>query len=410
MHPEHPRVGGAIAWNAGCGFAVLLGLLLATPGATAATRTWTATTGPLLEHDDAVVGPVSDGRRLWTIELPPRRQALLRSRSVHTGKLLSSVRVDVPRLAGAVRTATEYDDLPDPQLVIGDHVGAITGTWCTPDPPAADPENARFAPTCVGHRTFYARFSPRTGRVADRRLTVAPRTLIAGRRPSELVRRPGRSSAVRDLVSRRTVLTVPRSARNVEGAGRFVGWKIGSARGQAFARMRVVDRDSGRERYSVRAERIAAAITPRKDEEAPGVDVDESTLAQNGAFDLSVYYRGRRFHPVYVDDRGRIRRLGGTIGDVTSYAVRTRGDRVLLSVDPGTVPPYVLCDGRSAWLSDRAGRVGTTFGAVPSSYRYGIQPPTFVTPTAVLWNDGSGYRVADHVQDLPLTRAGRASC
>lgn len=390
-------------------------ILAGVPVATAAPRTWVASTAPLLARDNTVVGPVSDGRKLWTIELPPGRRALLRSRSIRTGRLVSSVRVDVPRLPGAIRTG-DVDDDPGPQLVVGDHVGVVTGTWCPPQPKRDDAGDPRGEPTCVGGRSFYARFSPRTGQAADRKLTAAPRTLLAGRRPSELVRRPGRSSAVRDVVTRRTTLSVPRTAYNVQGAGRFIGWNILS-RDETSSRQHVVDRETGRERYSVSEARIARAVSRTTGEDAPSIDFDESTLAPNGAFDVSVYFRGQNFHPAYVDDRGRVHRLRGTFRDLTSYTARSRGNTVLVATDPDGVGAQDPCVRPNAWLSDRTGRTGNTFGAFPPSTRLGldiIDPPDFVSPTAVLWrqalNSGYRYRVIANVDELPHTPTGRPTC
>ncbi|WP_022927214.1 hypothetical protein [Patulibacter americanus] len=105
------------------------GLGAAAPATAAGPPTWAGTTKAAFGGDSFVVGPVSDGRRLWTLELAAQHPALLRSRSIRTGRLVSSVRVEVPRNASAT-VVGQSEEAPAPQLVIGRNVGAVTGTWC----------------------------------------------------------------------------------------------------------------------------------------------------------------------------------------------------------------------------------------------------------------------------------------
>lgn len=408
---SQPRSKVLLACVACCGAVAMT----APPAQAAATPTWSVQNKPVLGEDNVVVGPVSDGTRLWTIELPPNRQALLRARSIRTGKLVRSVRVAVPLSPGAtVLGDTDGNALPQ-QLVVGDRAAAVTGTWCS-----RDVEDERGGgSTCEDARTFYARFSPRTGRVGHAKLTTARRELVAGNRPTELVRRPGRPSVLRDIVTRRTILTVPRSAVEVQGAGRFIAWKLGrdAVDGQ-WSTMRVLDRDTGRERYTLRASHLAKVVGPGTGEDEPWAN--EANLTSSGSVDLHVYYAARRVHPVTVDDRGRIRRLTATFRYVNEFTSAIRGDRVLVNTNPNHGDPKGPCFRTTSWITDRTGRVGNTFRSVPATGRLELSnDPIFVSPTAILWNEqrqGSGdvyptrNRIVPDVHTLPLTRAERPNC
>ncbi|WP_157251500.1 hypothetical protein [Patulibacter americanus] len=216
-------------------------------------------------------------------------------------------------------------------------------------------------------------------------------------------------------MTRRTVLTAPGNADDFEGAGRFVAWKVGSSR-WGWDAMRVVERDTGRRRYSLPLRRIMDAVGRKTGDDAPWPDV--ATLTPGGTVDLHVFYYARRLRPVFVDERGRVRRLEATFRDATAFTTRVRGGRVLVSAESDG-DPRDGCVRTSSWLTDRTGRVGTTFRTVRATKRLRLSnDPVFVSPTAILWgeqNDNGGpfpyrYRVLPDARDLPLTTGGRPAC
>lgn len=213
-----------------------------------------------------------------------------RSRSLRTGKVLSSVRVAIPLLHGAAGAGGDEVD-PSPDLVVAGGHAAASGTWCG----SFNDDERGGGDGCEDTQSYFAVFSTRTGNVLRGGLSAERRRLVAGDRPTELVRRPGTSSVLRDVVTNRTLMTVPSSAFSVQGAGRFVAWKTGKGPDD-WTRMHVRRRGTGHDRYALSLAHVERTIHG-KDEPV----VDEATVTAGGSVDLDVVTGSG--HAVAVDDR-----------------------------------------------------------------------------------------------------------
>lgn len=380
---------------------------LVPPPAGAALRSWSAVVDPVLSEDGYPPTRVVADGRMWSLELSDTAPALLQSRSLRTGRMLSSVRVAIPVLPGTAGLGGEedYDNVPGPSLVVAGGHAAAVGTWC-----ASFNEGERGGGDgCQGPRGFFAAFSTRTGRILRGGLTDEPRRLVAGDRPAEVVERPGAPTVLRDIVTRRTLMTVPRRARSVLGAGRYVAWDTYDGPGRS-TRTHVRRRGATRDRYVLPHARLERAIGGR-DEPI----VQEASVTADGSVDLVVVVGSERAHAVAVDRRGRVRRLPVSLSLTSGFETRQRGDRLLVSL--------ASIDGRcrrsSSWITDLRGRTGNALTRVPAKPgRRLADTPQFLPGGALVWEEetrrdvvaSDRIRVLPDVHDLPLTRAGRPGC
>jgi hypothetical protein len=362
---------------------------------------------PVLSDDGYIAARVVADGRMWSLELGDTAKALLQSRSLRTGRLLSSVPVTIPMLPGSAGLGggEDYDNAPGPTLVVAGGHAAAVGTWC-----ASFNEGERGGGDgCEGPRSFFVAFSTRSGRMLRGGLTDEPRRLVAGDRPAEVVERPGASTVLRDIVTRRTLMTVPRRAHSILGAGRYVAWDTNDGPGRS-TRTHVRRRGATRDRYVLPHARLERAIGGR-DEPI----VQEASVTADGSVDLAVSVASERAHAVAVDRRGRVRRLPVSLSLTSGFETRQRGDRLLVSLSS--------IDGRcrrsSSWITDLRGRTGNSMTRVPVTRgRRLADTPDFLPGGALSWVEeprrdivaSERIRVLPDVHDLPLTRAGRPGC
>lgn len=375
---------------------------------------WSAPVAPTAAAVVSTDTVVADGRVL-RLDLHRRHRSVLVTRTVRNGRV-RRVRVAVPVPAGALEPAddnTELSDEPSPDLFVAGGQGFATGTWCTDileTEPSEDAEEGIYE--CRRERSFYVRFSLRTGAVLQRAITARRRVLVGGDRVSEVVPRPRRSSVLRDAITRRTLMTVPRDALEVEGAGPYVAWKTHPNPYDPWRRVVVRRRATGARVYALSARRVERLASD------DGASLQSADLNPDGSLVIDVAVTPDGVHPVTVDGAGRIRRIGRWLAHANEARTTRFGDRFVVSANPNSGPRTLPCARSGTWITDATGRLGNDLAALPATPAFARNgPPTFVDPDTAYWAEepddddrSDRIRVARGVRSLPLTRAGAPRC
>lgn len=390
-----------------------------TPVATASAgsgsfSSWAVSTSAFFQDPTTASATATAAGRIWQVSFDDLQRPVLRWRRLDDGKA-GAVRMALRPPTGAKDvTSSSFDgNGEDTQLFVADGQAFVAGAWCL--------DRDEDTNDCNETRAFSAQVSTRTGRVTAGTQGGSRRYLVGGTRVSQLIRPDGKDAYLRDLRTGRRVLTVPENARDVQGAGRFVSWKISTSGppsdetgGPFWRTTTVVDRTTGHRRYVLAQRTLRRAIQPRGE-----VLMQQADLRADGSLFLAGEVDGdKTFRPVVVDARGRVRRVTRRpMRKPTQFTSEIRSTRVLLSVDTnggGT------CGPESGWITEIGGRRGNDLGGLPRSTRFRISyVPTFQTARTISWDekrtggssDGSDrVRVGHDARDLALTTGQRPRC
>ncbi|MCK9249145.1 MAG: hypothetical protein M0P31_09230 [Solirubrobacteraceae bacterium] len=391
--------------------------------ATPAAASWSVSARWIAPAGHGASDPAASGNRVWQFR-PPGGDGVAELRSVRLsdgrGRLARSFRV-LPTTPGA-RPAFPSTGVA-PQLLVADATAFVSGRWCADRHDEGDGDAA-----CGRQDAYMAQVSLHTGMVERLLRKRAPRHLVGGDRvtwvrPVEDGAAPTGRRALRDARTDRVVLRLPASARDVQGAGRFVAWKElapGHDAGDrdaagAWRTLRVVDRLTGRTRWTLARRTLARRIG------AAGVRPDLLRLAPDGSVGVGAAVRGERaFHPVVVDSRGRVRRVTRRpLVGASSFATEMRDGRVLLVV--GEEDGTTSCGGPAGWLTEPGGRRGARLdGRLPGRAGYAATTgPRYLSDARTAWweaRDATGrldrtrLRVGREVPRLTLRSAERPRC
>lgn len=391
-------------------------LLPAAADADPAFRSWSVAPSRFFEDTAyASVTAVADGRA-WQLSFDRQTKPVLRSRRLADGRA-TAVPVRIPRPRGG-ELVSEGTGGSDTQLFVVGTRGYVAGDWCV--------EQSEDGDECERSRGFSVQFDVRTGRVFRSSQPRWSPLLVGGDRVS-FVDGPARGRMVlRDARTRRRVLTLPRQAREVQGAGPYISWKDPDAYerkyeepgpgdvGPNWTVMHVRERATGRRVYDLRQSTIRKHVQPSR------AGVQDADLRADGSVALSVDLdAGRRFRPVVVDRTGRVRPVTERpMRGPNQFWSTVAGARVLLDVETNG---NGSCGPETGWLTTVGGHLGNDLGGLPHGRGYAIAyAPGFLTPTTMLWieeptdpeADSGRYRVrvGHDVAALPLSARERPRC
>lgn len=385
-------------------------------------------TGAAWTHQDPslkVGDPYVWNGRVWWVEGTSSRSVryVLYSRTLRSGRLRSTPLETsaLPRPEGTNSEGYPFNSLSAAAAMSKDGRLVLQGTWGT-DPNLTDPHQPSGDSARVGVLASFDRTSGRLVALQQPPVTAGdnprqPSELLVGwpavaydRSVSGLAGQPSTAWQLFDPLTR-----TPFAGHGSRVAGSFVlGYSVvgrtgrsPSYEGESWANgqgyLRVASLATDRERYRLRATALRRAA---------GADSRSTVLVAlmaNGSLRVDVQRgRGHGLYPVSVDQRGRVRRVGGRLKRASAVSTVTGSGRTFMRVRS----PRASC--RGLWLTDVAGRRGRRLASPDGLRGRGYEVPLFWDGRYAVWRtigtgrqeDREGVRVDAHLRHLALRTRG----